>query len=62
MDYLWTYIAKEGENAYEMETSLTIPYIHRKGWQLLLGIQHFNMQSHAVDNGCGPKLTPVQRT
>ena len=61
MDYLWTYIAKEGENVYEMETSLTIPYIHRKVWQLLLGI-HFNMQSHVVDNGFVAKLTPVQRT
>ena len=61
MDYLWTYIAKEGENVYEMETSLTIPYIHRNVWQLLLGI-HFKMQSHVVDNGFVAKLTPVQRT
>ena len=48
---------------YKFEWIKTILYVHRKGWQLIVTWNTtFSMQSHAVDNGCVPKLTPVKRT
>ena len=48
---------------HKFEWIKTILYVHRKGWQLIVTWNTtFSMQSHAVDNGCVPKLTPVKRT